>query len=72
MLLKDYKKLFIIFILLAFSVISHALSPELLKQLKKGNIVDTTLTLSDNQIAKLKSQNKQLYQEKKIDLKIEK
>ncbi|AXQ23358.1 hypothetical protein BEN71_15325 [Acinetobacter wuhouensis] len=70
----DYKTLYQQFILftctLLLSVISHALSPELLKQLKKENIVDTTLTLSDNQIAKLKSQNKQLYQEKKIDLKI--
>ncbi|AYO55457.1 TPM domain-containing protein [Acinetobacter wuhouensis] len=68
------KKIYLTFILftltLFISVISHALSPELLQQLKKENVVDTTQTLSDNQIAEIKSQNEYLYQEKKIDLKI--
>ena len=50
-------KFIYVFILLCITTLSHALSPELLQQLKKENVVDTTQTLSDNQIAELKSQN---------------
>lgn len=48
---------FLLFILsLTVSIYSHALSPKLLEQLKKENIVDTTRTLSDTEIKNLKQQ----------------
>lgn len=53
-----------------FSMCSYALSPALLDQLKKDNIVDTTNTLSMNEIDHLKGQNQSLYKEKNIDFKI--
>lgn len=62
---------FLLFILsLTVSIYSHALSPKLLEQLKKENIVDTTRTLSDTEIKNLKQQNEQMYQQQKIDFKI--
>ena len=42
----------------------------LLEKLKKENVVDTTHTLSANEIEKLKQQNEQLYQEANVDFKI--
>lgn len=42
----------------------------LLEKLKKENIVDTTQTLSANEIEKLKLQNEQLYQDANVDFKI--
>lgn len=70
MLFDHYKKIFLAFIFISFSIITHAeIQPELLQQLKNENVVDTTHTLTDNQIGRLKQQNEQLYQQKKIDLK---
>ena len=48
----------------------YAISPDILEQLKKDNVVDTTQTLSANEIEKLKQQNEQLYQEANVDFKI--
>lgn len=71
MLFDHYKKIFLAFIFISLSIITHAeIQPELLQQLKNENVVDTTHTLTDNQIGRLKQQNEQLYQQKKIDLKI--
>lgn len=62
---------FILLILtLLFSVVSHALSPELLSRLKQENIVDITETLAPNEIKELKQQNEQIYLKDKIDIKI--
>ena len=65
-----FQNFFVFIFTLLLNASTYALSPELLQQLKKENVVDTTQTLSANQIAELKSQNEYLYQEKKIDLKI--
>jgi uncharacterized protein len=62
---------FFLFCFVSFiSVLTHAMSPELLDQLKKNHVVDTTQTLSLEEIEQLKLQNEQLYKQKNIDFKI--
>jgi uncharacterized protein len=62
---------FFLFCFVSFiSVLTHAISPELLEQLKKNHVVDTTQTLSLEEIEQLKIQNEQLYKKKNIDFKI--
>ncbi len=71
MLLKDYKKLFIILMLITFSIITHAeIHPELLQQLQQENIVDTTSSLAPQEIQLLKSQNEKLENEHHVSVKI--
>lgn len=48
----------------------YANTPALLEQLKNENVVDTTQTLSADEIEKLKQQNEQLYKEANVDFKI--
>ncbi|MFW1947807.1 TPM domain-containing protein [Acinetobacter bereziniae] len=64
------QRIIVLLLVSILSICSHALSPELLQQLKQQHIVDTTSTLDNNQIEALKNQNRQLYQQKNIDLKI--
>ena len=64
------RRIIVLLLVSILSICSHALSPELLQQLKQQHIVDTTSTLDNNQIEALKNQNRQLYQQKNIDLKI--
>lgn len=67
-------KIYQSFILFTFtfllSMVSHALSPELLEKIKNETIVDMTNTLSPDEIRDLKVQNEQLYQKNKVDFKI--
>ncbi|WP_287908318.1 TPM domain-containing protein [Acinetobacter sp.] len=64
------QRIIVLLLVSILSICSHALSPELLQQLKQEHIVDTTHTLDRNQIEALKNQNRQLYQQKNIDFKI--
>ena len=51
-------RIIVLLLVSILSICSHALSPELLQQLKQQHIVDTTSTLDNNQIEALKNQNK--------------
>ena len=64
------QRIIVLFLTSLFSICSFALPPELLQQLKQEHIIDTTQTLSSNQIEALKNQNRQLYQQRNIDMKI--
>ncbi|MBU3848318.1 MAG: TPM domain-containing protein [Candidatus Acinetobacter avistercoris] len=48
----------------------YAITPEILEQLKTHNIVDTTQTLTNDQIQSLQQRNDQLYKETNVDFKI--
>lgn len=64
------QKIIVLLLISFLSICSYALTPQQLQQLKQEHIVDTTSTLSSDQIEALKNQNRQLYQQKNIDLKI--
>ena len=57
-------------VLYLLCTILYANTPALLEQLKNENVVDTTQTLSADEIEKLKQQNEQLYKEANVDFKI--
>lgn len=64
------QKIIVLLLISFLSICSYALTPQQLQQLKQEHIVDTTSTLSSDQIEALKNQNRQLYEQKNIDLKI--
>ena len=62
--------IFIFCLSLILSFPCFAVSDTLLEELKKSNVVDQTNSLSHDEIAQLKKQNEQLYQQKHVDFKI--
>lgn len=65
-----YQQFILLALSLLLSISSHALSPQILEELKKDHILDTTQTLTTAEIEKLKQNNEVIFKQKKIDLKI--
>ncbi len=65
-----YQQFMLLILSLLLSITCHALTPQLLEELKKHNILDTTQTLTTAEIEKLKQNNEVIFKQKNIDLKI--
>ncbi len=65
-----YQQFMLLTLSLLLSITCHALTPQLLEELKKHNILDTTQTLTTAEIEKLKQNNEVIFKQKNIDLKI--
>ncbi|KAF1025650.1 MAG: hypothetical protein GAK29_01805 [Acinetobacter bereziniae] len=65
-----YQQFMLLTLSLLLSISSHALSPQILEELKKHHILDTTQTLNTVELEKLKQNNEVIFKQKNIDLKI--